>query len=69
MGDQRGDGTLTRIDPADEHLRRFPVGNTPDAVTVSAAGVFVSAVGGSQGPDAEARSPRASPSPPTRAAA
>ena len=42
------DGTLTRIDPTNEHLRRFPVGNTPDAVTVSAAGVFVSAVGGSQ---------------------
>ena len=42
------DGTLTRIDPTDEHLRRFSIGNTPDAVTVSAAGVFVSAVGGSQ---------------------
>jgi len=42
------DGTLTRIDPANEHLRRFSVGNTPGAVTVSAAGVLVSAVGGSE---------------------
>jgi branched-chain amino acid transport system substrate-binding protein len=40
-----GAGSLWVTDPL---YGRFPVGNTPDAVTVSAAGVLVSAVGGSQ---------------------
>ena len=48
------DGTLVRIDPATEHMRRYSVGSTPTAVAVSQAGVLVTTIGGARAPLPEA---------------
>ena len=51
------DGTLVRIDPATEHTRRFPLGSTPTAVTVSPPGVLVTTIGGGAGTAAGSHAP------------
>ena len=46
-------GALARIDPVSEHVRSTQVGGAPTAVTVSPAGVLVSAASGAGGVNAD----------------